>query len=66
MAWCAGVKVTPAIECGLLPGTLRAQLLDAGEIVEARISREELQSASELWLINSVRGWMKAEWLIDG
>jgi para-aminobenzoate synthetase/4-amino-4-deoxychorismate lyase len=60
-----GVKVTPAIECGLLPGTLRAQLLDAGEIVEARISRQELQSASELWLINSVRGWMKAEWLAE-
>ena len=55
-----GVKVTPPVECGLLPGTLRAELLASGEIVEGRISRHELASADEVWLINSVRGWIRA------
>jgi para-aminobenzoate synthetase/4-amino-4-deoxychorismate lyase len=55
-----GVKVTPAIECGVLPGTLRAELLESGEIVEGVISRDELLAARDIWLINSVRGWMKA------
>jgi len=55
-----GTKMTPPIECGLLPGTLRAELLASGEIVEARVSKEELASADEIWLINSVRGWMRA------
>ena len=55
-----GVKVTPPIEAGLLPGTLRAELLESGEIVEGRITREELSAAGEIWLINSVRGWMQA------
>lgn len=54
-----GRKVTPPIECGLLPGILRAELLAAGEIEESRISREELVAAEEVWLINSVRGWMR-------
>lgn len=56
-----GKKITPAVECGLLPGTMRAQLLEAGEIMEARISKDELLSSEEIWLINSVRGWMRAE-----
>lgn len=55
-----GRKVTPPIESGLLPGTLRAELLANGEIVEQRISKENLASAEQLWLINSVRGWMAA------
>ncbi len=55
-----GIKVTPPVECGLLPGIMRAALLASGEIVEARITREDLREASEVWLINSVRGWMKA------
>jgi para-aminobenzoate synthetase/4-amino-4-deoxychorismate lyase len=55
-----GVRVTPAVECGLLPGTLRAELLASGQIVEGRITKEDLASADEIWLINSVRGWMRA------
>ena len=53
-----GIKVTPPIECGLLPGTFRAQLLDDGEIVERRITVDQLRAASGGWLINSVRGWV--------
>jgi para-aminobenzoate synthetase / 4-amino-4-deoxychorismate lyase len=56
-----GVKGTPPIACGLLPGTLRAQLLDDGVIVERRITIAQLREASRIWLINSVRGWVPAE-----
>jgi para-aminobenzoate synthetase/4-amino-4-deoxychorismate lyase len=54
-----GVKITPPIECGLLPGTMRAALLAAGEVVEARVTVEEFERAEEIWLVNSVRGWMR-------
>jgi para-aminobenzoate synthetase/4-amino-4-deoxychorismate lyase len=56
---CGGVKVTPPVECGLLPGLKRAELLAAGEIVESIITRDDLYNAEEIWLINSVRGWMR-------
>jgi para-aminobenzoate synthetase/4-amino-4-deoxychorismate lyase len=55
-----GAKVTPPVECGLLPGTLRAELLASGEIVEGRVTKDDLASCEEIWLINSVRGWMRA------
>jgi len=55
-----GDRVTPPVECGLLPGTLRAELLAAGAIIERRVRVDELQSATALWLINSVRGWLPA------
>lgn len=55
-----GAKVTPPLECGVLPGTMRAELLAAGEISEGRISKAALFSADELWLVNSVRGWVRA------
>ena len=54
-------KVTPPIRCGLLPGTMRGELLDRGEITERIVSTTELRTADEIWLVNSVRGWMRAE-----
>jgi para-aminobenzoate synthetase/4-amino-4-deoxychorismate lyase len=56
-----GQKVTPPIDCGLLPGTLRAALIESGEVAEARITRAELEAADAIWLVNSVRGWLRAE-----
>ncbi|MEP6918354.1 MAG: aminodeoxychorismate synthase component I, partial [Acidobacteriota bacterium] len=56
-----GRKVTPPVECGLLAGTLRAALLATGEIVEERVSVADLRRATRVWLINSVRGWSKAD-----
>jgi para-aminobenzoate synthetase / 4-amino-4-deoxychorismate lyase len=53
-----GRKVTPPVECGLLAGTFRADLLARGEIVEARIPMDALRRAERVWLVNSVRGWM--------
>ena len=52
-----GRRVTPPIACGLLAGTLRAELLSKGEIVEGRVTIDDLLAAPRLWLINSVRGW---------
>lgn len=60
-----GRKVTPAAECGLLPGTFRADLLARNEIVEGRVSIDQLRRAERFWLINSVRGWYDAI-LADG
>jgi para-aminobenzoate synthetase/4-amino-4-deoxychorismate lyase len=55
-----GQRLTPPVSCGLLPGTLRAELLACGEIVEARVTVDDLVQAPRFWLINSVRGWRQA------
>jgi para-aminobenzoate synthetase/4-amino-4-deoxychorismate lyase len=60
-----GRRVTPPVDCGLLAGTLRAELLESGAIVKRRITVEALRAASRLWLINSVRGEVEAT-LVDG
>lgn len=56
-----GVKVTPPVSCGLLPGTFRAELLAIGEIVERVVTKEELRRARRLWVVNSVHGWRQAD-----
>lgn len=52
-----GELLTPALECGLLPGVLREELLEVGAIREAVLTLEDLRSADTIWLVNSVRGW---------
>jgi branched-subunit amino acid aminotransferase/4-amino-4-deoxychorismate lyase len=59
-----GRRVTPPIACGLLPGTLRAELLATGEVSEAVVTVEQLKTAPRFWLVNSVRGWCEGV-LID-
>jgi para-aminobenzoate synthetase / 4-amino-4-deoxychorismate lyase len=54
----AGKKLTPALRSGLLPGTLRAHLLEMGEIEEAVLTLTDLEKADNIWFINSVRGWI--------
>ncbi|MAI80654.1 MAG: hypothetical protein CL917_17065 [Deltaproteobacteria bacterium] len=54
-----GRRLTPALECGLLPGTFRAYLLATGEIEEAVIPVSSLDEAEEVFLVNSVRRWRK-------
>ena len=56
-----GEFFTPPVSCGLLPGTFRQQLLDAGEIKEKIIRRDELEDYDAVWFINSVRGWLRVE-----
>lgn len=55
-----GALWTPPLECGLLPGVMRADLLARGEIAERVLRPEDLPRAEEVWLINSVRGWRRA------
>jgi para-aminobenzoate synthetase / 4-amino-4-deoxychorismate lyase len=51
-----GERYTPPRRCGLLGGTVRAELLEQGAIRERVITLDELSSAARMWLINSVRG----------
>ena len=53
-------RVTPPVECGLLAGTFRAELLDRGELSERIVTIDELRCATRIWLINSVQGWRSA------
>ena len=53
-----GRRWTPPRECGLLAGTMRAELLERGEIAEQTLTLSQLGEARSLWLINSVRGWV--------
>jgi para-aminobenzoate synthetase/4-amino-4-deoxychorismate lyase len=42
----------------LLAGVFRNVLLQRGTLAERVLRREDLARASEIWLINSVRGWI--------
>ncbi|MET3292826.1 UNVERIFIED_CONTAM: para-aminobenzoate synthetase/4-amino-4-deoxychorismate lyase [Brevibacillus sp. OAP136] len=53
-----GEKLTPPITSGLLAGTLRAELLAQGAIAERVLTMDDLTRATQVWLINSVRGWV--------
>ena len=55
---------TPALACGLLPGTLRQELLDSGRATEAILTLDDLSSAQAVYLGNSVRGLMRAAPLV--
>jgi para-aminobenzoate synthetase/4-amino-4-deoxychorismate lyase len=57
-----GELVTPPISCGLLPGTFRAELLERGKIRERVLRAEDVATAESVFLINSVRGWIEADW----
>lgn len=56
-----GVLLTPALTSGLLPGTLRAELLATGKAKEAVLYPNDLDRADAIWLGNSVRGLIRAE-----
>lgn len=56
-----GRLYTPPVCCGLLAGVYREHLLSRGWIQERVISVDELRRAEGIYLINSVRGWTKAE-----
>ena len=55
--------VTPPVDCGLLPGTRRAELMDQGKLKEKVLLKTDLKNADEIFLINSVRPWRKAIYL---
>ncbi len=56
-----GVLRTPALSAGLLPGTLRAELIASGLAVEGRVTRQMLEQAEAVYLGNSVRGLVPSQ-----
>jgi para-aminobenzoate synthetase / 4-amino-4-deoxychorismate lyase len=58
-----GMLLTPPLSCGLLPGTLRAELLASGRAVEQVLRLADLAAAEAIWLGNSLRGLMPAQWI---
>ena len=56
-----GERLTPPTNAGLLPGTFRAELLAAEAITEKSISLAMLEQADQVWMINSVRGWVAVD-----
>jgi len=54
-----GQLLTPALPCGLLPGTLREQLISEDGVVEKILYQEDLQGA-KIYFGNSVRGLQPA------
>jgi para-aminobenzoate synthetase/4-amino-4-deoxychorismate lyase len=51
-----GRMLTPPVRCGLLPGTFRGELLDAGRCGEAVLTAVDLSAADHVFVGNSVRG----------
>ncbi|MGB3562351.1 MAG: aminodeoxychorismate synthase component I [Thermoanaerobaculia bacterium] len=56
-----GELVTPPVDCGLLPGVFRAELLETGEIREQVVTLEDLGRAERIYLVNSVRRWLEVD-----
>ncbi|MDQ7743111.1 chorismate-binding protein [Hydrogenophaga pseudoflava] len=51
---------TPSLDCGLLPGTYRRELLAQGRLQEAVIPVQRLAQAQGLAFFNGLRGWLDA------
>lgn len=56
-----GQWFTPPLSAGLLPGVMRAYLLNEGLLIERRLLIADLAQAQGLALLNSVRGWLPVE-----
>jgi para-aminobenzoate synthetase/4-amino-4-deoxychorismate lyase len=59
-----GKLVTPRLSAGVLPGTLRAALLDQARVEEGRLTVDDLNRSDAIFLGNSVRGLVRAEPLV--
>ena len=58
-----GQRVTPPRSSGLLPGVLRQQLLDRGEVIEQVVTVQDLLQAQSVTVGNALRGEIAAELL---
>jgi len=55
-----GQYLTPPLSCGLLPGILRAEMIETGHAKEAVLTVDDLCSADKIYLGNSLRGLIPA------
>ena len=60
-----GRWVTPALDCGLLPGVGREMALEDGWLAEGVVTVDDLRRADDLALVSDVRGRRDAV-LVDG
>lgn len=51
-----GILWTPPIQCGLLAGTMRAEMLERDELRERVLRPKDLHGAEQVMLTNSVEG----------
>jgi para-aminobenzoate synthetase/4-amino-4-deoxychorismate lyase len=58
-----GVLLTPPLPSGLLPGVLRAELIATGRARETVLTLDDLKTAHQVFLGNSVRGLLRAQTL---
>lgn len=56
-----GKFFTPPVECGLLNGTLRENLISSGVCTEKILYKKDLLNAENIYCINSVRGIKRVE-----
>ncbi len=56
-----GELLTPPREAGLLAGVMRQEGLEAGLIGEQTLYPTDLEKATRIWRINSLRGWQEVD-----
>ena len=56
-----GQLLTPPISCGVLAGTLRAHLLETGQVLERTITTDQLSKCTKIFRVNSIRRWQRVE-----
>lgn len=56
-----GRLVTPPVTCGLLAGVERADALARGQVTEQVLTPADLRRATEVWHVNSLRGWRQVQ-----
>lgn len=56
-----GELFTPPVECGLLAGTFRAELISSGEVKERVLLKQDMAEFEAVFLINSLRKWVKVD-----
>jgi len=59
-----GQLLTPPLSAGLLPGILRAELIEEGRVLEKTLTVDDLLTADNIYLGNSLRGLISVT-LID-
>lgn len=61
-----GLLATPPLECGVLAGVLRAELLDEGKAEEVVLRPEDLAGNARIFVGNSLRGLIEARLEVAG
>jgi para-aminobenzoate synthetase/4-amino-4-deoxychorismate lyase len=51
-------RFTPPLDCGLLAGVFRDELLERGRVTERVLYPADLSVATGVWLVNSLREWV--------